>query len=717
MCTFQFFAISDIYFADFDRSLAVFYQKSSIIRNSCLCIIFVYSSVFFQSKCSITCYCISIRSYRFTKCILLIGLETCNFVCFPCRIPLINDVSIFVKYLDVSSSQFFMICDIYFTYFDRSDRVNKVISIYRCNISRNCIFAYCVNDFFSCCVFRKFCKLISPVAICCYFLTACFFSVCEKSYCNAFRTFCCLVIVIPGLDSLYADYLCFMSICKDKSFCCCSCYNCFITSRYFCFSYCVNNVLSIFLRVKFAPCVCPVVVRTQSYFFALCCLTSIKLYFNVLRSDSILVIIISPCLGYGNAGLSWFVAVGDRCSVDCCCIICNGIFCYGINDFFTICKFRKICEAVCPVICCGYIFCCYFCSVSKKSYFDALRTFSILIICIIPNFLTFYRSYFCFVSICDYKSCLCVSADFRCVTSYLTSFFYSVDNVLSVFLSIKTSPGICPVVCSIKSYFFTLCIFTCIKLYFNAIRSDSILVIIINPCFCYCDAGLSWCIAICDRCSVDCCCVIWNCIFCYGINDFFTICILRKICEVICPVVCCGYIFCCYFCSISKKSYFDAIRTFSILVVCIIPYLLATYRCCFWCVSIDDIVFINLSCVISYFNFTDCIVDCCSIFVNRKIIKCVLPVCCCSYCLACIYSSVCKKIYGNAGRTFSILVVIIIPGLSSGDSCNFRYMFIGQCCYCSVCSITCQFISFWNIFFCPCVLNCFAAFLFIEACN
>ena len=189
MCTFQFFAISDIYFADFDRSLAVFYQKSSIIRNSCLCIIFVYSSVFFQSKCSITCYCISIRSYRFTKCILLIGLETCNFVCFPCRIPLINDVSIFVKYLDVSSSQFFMICDIYFTYFDRSDRVNKVISIYRCNISRNCIFAYCVNDFFSCCVFRKFCKLINPVAVCCYFLTACFFSVCEKSYCNAFRRF------------------------------------------------------------------------------------------------------------------------------------------------------------------------------------------------------------------------------------------------------------------------------------------------------------------------------------------------------------------------------------------------------------------------------------------------------------------------------------------------------------------------------------------------
>ena len=493
MCTFQFFAISDIYFADFDRSLAVFYQKSSIIRNSCLCIIFVYSSVFFQSKCSITCYCISIRSYRLTKCILLIGLETCNFVCFPCRIPLINDASIFVKYLDVSSSQFFMICDIYFTYFDRSDRVNKVISIYRCNISRNCIFAYCVNDFFSCCVFRKFCKLISPVAVCCYFLTACFFSVCEKSYCNAFRTFCCLVIVIPGLGSLYADCLCFMSICKDKSFCCCSCYNCFITNRYFCFSYCVNNVLSIFLRVKFAPCVCPVVVRTQSYFFALCCLTSIKLYFNVLRSDSILVVIICPCLSYGDAGLSWFVAVGDRCSVDCCCVICNSIFCYGINDFFTIC-------------------------------------------------------------------------------------------------------------------------------------------------------------------------------------------ILRKICEVICPVVCCGYIFCCYFCSISKKSYFDALRTFSILVVCIIPYLLATYRCCFWCVSIDDIVFINLSCVISYFNFTDCIVDCCSIFVNRKIIKCVLPVCCCSYCLACIYSSVCKKIYGNAGRTFSILVVIIIPGLRSADGSNFWYMFIGQCC-------------------------------------
>ena len=180
----------------------------------------------------------------------------------------------------MSTFQFFLVGHIYFADLDGSDLVNNVCSTYRCNISRNCIFTYSINNCLSSCIFRKFCKLVSPIAICSYFLVAYFFSVCKESDCNTFRTFCNLITIVPGLSSFYADYLCFMSICKDKSFCRTSCYCYLIASRYLCFSYCVNNVLSIFLSIKLAPCVCPVIVFTQSYFFTLCCIACIKLYLD-----------------------------------------------------------------------------------------------------------------------------------------------------------------------------------------------------------------------------------------------------------------------------------------------------------------------------------------------------------------------------------------------------------------------------------------------------
>ena len=174
------------------------------------------------------------------------------------------------------------------------------------------------------------------------------------------------------------------------------------------------------------------------------------------------------------------------------------------------------------------------------------------------------------------KSCCCISGHGCTITICCSNFFYRILDILTRFFLGKIVPGVSPVVRCVQFYCFALCSSVCFQLYFDALPSQSVLVIIIIPCLRYCDACLSWCIAVGDVIPTDHCCVISYRILGYCVCDFFSICILVKIVKSILPIITCCYNLAAYFCSICQQSHCDAARTFSVLIICIIPYLLST---------------------------------------------------------------------------------------------------------------------------------------------
>ena len=78
-----------------------------------------------------------------------------------------------------------------------------------------------------------------------------------------------------------------------------------------------------------------------------------------------------------------------------------------------------------------------------------------------------------------------------------------------------------------------------------------------------------------------------------------------------------------------------------------------------------------------------------TICIFRQTCKAVCPVsrCISTDCLALVELSICQQIYSDAAWTFSILVIVIIPGLCSADFCCFRYMTVGDVHSIHICSI------------------------------
>ena len=223
-------------------------------------------------------------------------------MCFLSGIPFVYDVSIFVQYLDMSTFQFFLVGHIYFADLDGGDLVNNVCSTYRCNISRNCIFTYSINNCLSSCIFRKFCKLVSPIAIYSYFLVAYFFSVCKKSDCNTFRTFFNLITVVPGFISFYRKHLWCMAV-RDCIFCSALCYCLRVSFRYAHFIYCVADRCSGCVLRKSCPCICPAVCRIKCYCFSAGLSVCFQLHADACRADSVLVVTVFPDFSYAYACL------------------------------------------------------------------------------------------------------------------------------------------------------------------------------------------------------------------------------------------------------------------------------------------------------------------------------------------------------------------------------------------------------------------------------
>ena len=187
----------------------------------------------------------------------------------------------------------------------------------------------------------------------------------------------------------------------------------------------------------------------------------------------------------------------------------------------------------------------------------------------------------------DRETILCISAYRRCISFRYVDLFHTITDNCSCLLFIKACPDIAPVISSIQCHFFPAFIFSCIELHLDILRALSVLIIIIRPCFCYGYACLSRCITVRDVISAYCCLIIFDSILCHCITDQLAACILRQICESVLPVILCCYFLTVYFCSICKQVYCNAARTFSILVITIIPGLCSAYIYCFCIFSIS----------------------------------------------------------------------------------------------------------------------------------
>ena len=127
-------------------------------------------------------------------------------------------------------------------------------------------------------------------------------------------------------------------------------------------------------------------------------------------------------------------------------------------------------------------------------------------------------------------------------------------------------------------------------------------------------------------------------------------------------------------CFICIQLHLDLFRTLSILVVAVIPCLGHADAGLSWCIAVGNVITVNLGRIIRHCILSYRIYDLFSVCILRQVCKAVLPAIICCHGLACGFFSVCKKPYGNAVCSLSVLVVCIIPGLASADAGLLRCM-------------------------------------------
>ena len=150
--------------------------------------------------------------------------------------------------------------------------------------------------------------------------------------------------------------------------------------------------------------------------------------------------------------------------------------------------------------------------VLKQIDCDFLRTLSILVIRIIPCLFAFYLGCFRRMFITDDYVPLIFIIICRSIAGYRSNFLHSVLYGLSSLFLRKVIPCMSPF--SVSELYFTAYLFIIsIKLYLNALRTLSVLIICIIPALGYCYTCFLWRVAIFDLISFYICAVSLNGIF------------------------------------------------------------------------------------------------------------------------------------------------------------------------------------------------------------
>ena len=576
-----------------------------------------------------------------------------------------------------------------------------------------------IGNILSICFFRKTCYGLCPIvsSIQSNRCVGCF-SICKESYGNALWTSSILIVsVSPDLSYSCTGLSRGVAVCNIITIVSCCVF------RYWILAYGVNDFLAICIFRKIGKAVSPVSELICFYNLA-CSLCSVrkKIYRNTARTFTVLVIGIVPVLSSADGGCFWFMSIGNIVIFYLSLIICDCFLFYGVLNLFSGFVFRKIGKAVNPVsglICCYHPCGCNF-AICKKVDCDALRTFSILIVVIVPGLGSINSDLL--RNVCVSQSCYGSFPAIACKLIAFRNIHFcpGIFNCFSICFFRKIRYRLYPIVLCIQSHccsgFFSVCKKGCC----NALRTLSVLVVCIVPNLGYRCTGLSWGVTVGDVILIVSSCILRYCFLTYGVNDFLATFIFRQIGKTIAPVsVCiCTYGLAVFFYSVCKKNHVNAFRTLSILVVGIVPGLGSCDLGSFRLMSIDDVDSIKLcrialNCILSYsvYNFF-------SFCIFRKTSKAVSPVSVyiCTYVLAVFFYSVCKKVYGDAGRAFAVLIVVVVPGLSSGNGGKLWSMCVSQRGYSSIFICLGQLIIFRNIYFCPGISDVISIRLFCKIC-
>ena len=338
----------------------------------------------------------------------------------------------------------------------------------------------------------------------------------------------------------------------------------------------IGNFFSILIFVQAGKGTCPVVAVAENKVFPCILAVCQQLDSNAFRTDAVLIVVIHPCFCYLDTGLFRCVAIGNieirigrRVAV-------YSILGDGIGDFLTVCILGKICKAPFPAIFSGYGQCFIFqlCSVCIEADGNGIRTFSVLVVGVIPRLGTGNLCGFWSVAVGNHKAGGSIAGNRSIITIYC-HFLDSIGNFFSILIFVQAGKGTCPVVAVAENKVFPCILAVCQQLDSNAFRTDAVLIVVIHPCFCYLDTGLFRCVAIGNiEIRIGRRVAVYS-ILGDGIGDFLTVCILGKICKAPFPAIFSGYGQCFIFqlCSVCIEADGNGIRTLSVLVVSIVPRL------------------------------------------------------------------------------------------------------------------------------------------------
>ena len=205
----------------------------------------------------------------------------------------------------------------------------------------------------------------------------------------------------------------------------------------------------------------------------------------------------------------------------------------------------------------------------------------------------------------------------------------------------------------------------------DADRAFAILVIVIRPRLCSADIHFSRRIAV--RYIVACyfSFVTFYWIFSNRISDLASFLILVQVLKLPAPAICCRHGLALYLCSIRKEVDRDARRTFSVLVLAVIPGLASAHLGLLRRMDVLHVVAVHLAGVSCDIFLGDRIDDLLAILILIQIREVPAPVICCCHDFAVCLCSVFQEIDRDADRAFAVLVIVVRPRLCSADVHNF----------------------------------------------
>ncbi len=499
-----------------------------------------------------------------------------------------------------------------------------------------------------------------------------------------------------------------------------------------------NRDAAVAILRQIIPCVFPATCCVQRYSTTFCSIILIQLNLHGCRTYAILIVFVFPYFLNINFRCFRGMRVCDCEFITSCRISAGVVYiqrtvpCYFVSGTVEFFYSINNLDALIPVF--GQIAPRLFPVIRRtqrddgafrhtifiQSYTQVGETDAILVVVILPDF--FNLNIPCFrhmgIRYGNLATGRCISDFVVCIQAFAIGncnvitieFHYRVFNFCSAISILwQIFPFIGPTIRLIQDYCCTLCYIIFIQLNFYARRAYIILVVIIVPDFFYFDSCFLRCMRVCNCRLIPGYCVL-ACVVCvqstavshcrsgtikffYRICNQFSIFILIQAIPCLFPVIRCTQSH--YFAKSSIifiQLYFQFCRTYAILVFIIFPELFKFYSCFLRSMRVRDCCLIILRCIVDciiIIQFSACVNRCigavkffhcinnqCSVFlVFVQVVPCFFPVVACVQRHCCTFCHIILvQLNRHTRRTFTILVVVIIPGFLNFNTGLFRNM-------------------------------------------